>query len=109
MPSLHAWELLWAEPAPRTRVRLCGRLKVEIDGQEPALPSGQGASLLGYLLASPEREADRSQLIEVLWPYRAPRDPYAALRPILSRLRGALGRAALEGRKRIRVRLPEPV
>ena len=32
---VHAWELLWAEPAPRTRVRLCGGLALEIDGERP--------------------------------------------------------------------------
>ena len=45
----------------------------------------------------------------MLWPHRAPRDPQAALRPILSRLRRALGPDALEGRERLRLRLPEPV
>ena len=106
---VHAWELLWAEPTPRTRARLCGDLAVEIDGERLVPPGGQAASLLGFLLASPERAADRAELIDVLWPHRAPRDPQAALRPILSRLRRALGPAALEGRERLRLRLPEPV
>ena len=106
---VHAWEFLWAEPAPRTRVRLCGELALEIDGERRVPPGGQAASLLGFLLASPERAADRAELIEVLWPHRAPRDPHTALRPILSRLRRALGPAALEGRERLRLRLPEPV
>ena len=68
---VHAWEFLWAEPAPRTRVRLCGELALEIDGERRVPPGGQAASLLGFLLASPERAADRAELIEVLWP--APR------------------------------------
>ena len=106
---VRAWELLWAEPAPRTRARLCGDLSVEIDGERLVPPGGQATSLLGFLLASPERAAERAELIDVLWPHRAPRDPQAALRPILSRLRRALGTAALEGRERIRLRLPEPV
>ena len=105
----HAWELLWAEPAPRTRARLCGELTVEIDGERREPPGGQAASLLGFLLASPERAADRAELIEVVWPHRAPRDPHAALRPLLSRLRRVLGAGALEGRERLRLRLPEPV
>ena len=104
-----AWELLWAEPAPRTRARLCGELAVEIDGERREPPGGQAASLLGFLLTSPERAADRAELIEVLWPHRAPRDPHAALRPLLSRLRRVLGTGALEGRERLRLRLPEPV
>jgi DNA-binding SARP family transcriptional activator/tetratricopeptide (TPR) repeat protein len=106
---LRAWELLWAEPAPRTRARLFGHLSVAIDGEELEPPRGQAASLLGYLLANPERVADRAELIDVLWPHRAPRDPQAALRPILSRLRRALAPAALNGRERIHLQLPEPV
>jgi DNA-binding SARP family transcriptional activator/tetratricopeptide (TPR) repeat protein len=104
-----AWELLWAEPLPRTRVRLFGRLAVEIDGEPRVPPSGQAASLLGFLLAAPERAADRAELIDVLWPHRAPRDPQGALRPILSRMRSALAPATLEGRERIRLQLPDPV
>ena len=107
--AIHAWELLWAEPVPRTRVRLCGEPALAIDGERLEAPGGQAGALLGYLLASPERAADRAELIEVLWPGRAPRDPQAALRPILSRLRRALGPAELEGRERLRLRLPEPV
>jgi DNA-binding SARP family transcriptional activator/tetratricopeptide (TPR) repeat protein len=107
--SLQVWELLWAEPTPRTRARLCGGLTIEIDGEQLVPTGGQAAALLAFLLASPERAADRAELIEVLWPHGAPRDPQAALRPILSRLRRALAPAALEGRERIRLRLPEPV
>ena len=105
----HAWELLWAEPVPRTRARLCGGPALEIDGQRIAAPGGQAGSLLAFLLASPERAAERGELIEILWPGRAPRDPQAALRPILSRLRRALGPAELEGRDRLRLILPAPV
>ncbi len=72
-------------------------------------PGGQAASLLGFLLASPELAADRSELIDVLWPQRPPRDPQTALRPILSRMRRALDPATLEGRRRVRLTLPQPV
>jgi DNA-binding SARP family transcriptional activator/tetratricopeptide (TPR) repeat protein len=107
--AVEAWELLWAEPAPRTRVRLCGELALEIDGERRPLPGGQASSLLGFLLATPERAAERGELIGVLWPHRAPRDPQAVLRPVLSRLRAALAPGTLDGRERIRLRLPEPV
>src|SRR5919198_3327129 len=76
--SVEAWELLWAEPAPRTRVRLCGELRLEIDGEPRAAPGGQAASLLGFLLASQERAAERAELIDALWPERPPRDPKTA-------------------------------
>ncbi|MET0684966.1 MAG: AAA family ATPase [Solirubrobacteraceae bacterium] len=109
LDRVHAWELLWAEPVPRTRARLCGGLVLEIDGARHEAGGGQAAALLAFLLARPDRTADRGELIEILWPGRAPRDPQAALRPILSRLRRVLAPAELEGRERIRLRLPEPV
>jgi DNA-binding SARP family transcriptional activator/tetratricopeptide (TPR) repeat protein len=98
------------EPQPRTRARLCGPLGLEIDGVDVArgLPGGQPTALLGYLLASPDRAADRDELIGVLWPESPPRDPQGALRPILSRLRRAVAPAAIEGRDRLRLLLPAP-
>ena len=41
---VHAWELLWAEPAPRTRIRLCGGLTLEIDGERRDAPGGQAGT-----------------------------------------------------------------
>jgi pentatricopeptide repeat protein len=108
---VRTWELLWREPQPRTRVRLCGRLELEMDGRDSGrtLPAGQGRTLLCYLLANRDRAAHRDELIAVLWPERPPRDAPAALRPVLSRLRRVLGPATLEGRERLRLTLPEPV
>ncbi|HEY6693978.1 MAG TPA: AAA family ATPase [Solirubrobacteraceae bacterium] len=99
------------EPQARTRGRLCGPLGLEIDGLDVAsgLPGGQATALFCYLLASPDRAADRDELIAVLWPESPPRDPQGALRPILSRLRRAVGPAAIEGRDRLRLLLPDPV
>jgi DNA-binding SARP family transcriptional activator/tetratricopeptide (TPR) repeat protein len=100
-----------SEPQARTRGRLCGSLGLEIDGLDVAsrLPGGQATALLCYLLASPERAADRDELIAVLWPENPPRDPQGALRPILSRLRRVVEPAAIEGRDRLRLLLPDPV
>src|SRR5512145_2692827 len=97
--------------AARTSLRLCGAPALEIDGHDltPALPAGQPGALLWYLLAAPDRAADRDELIELLWPDSRPRDPQGALRPVLSRLRRALAPATLEGRERLRLALPEPV
>jgi SARP family transcriptional regulator, regulator of embCAB operon len=102
-------ELLWREPEPRTRIRLCGRFELEIDGRDRALPGGQAGAVLCFLLAQRERVADRDELIDVLWPQRPPSDAQAALRPILSRVRRAVAPATLEGRERLRLALPEPV
>jgi DNA-binding SARP family transcriptional activator len=99
------------EPQASSVVRLCGPFALEIDGHDVAgaLPRGQATSLVCYLLASPGRVANRDELIAVLWPERPPRDPPGALRPILSRLRRALAPAAIEGRERLRLLLPDPV
>ena len=52
---------------------------------------------------------DRGELIAMLWPEGAPKDPQAQLRPILSGLRRALGPKALEGREQLQLVLPDPV
>jgi DNA-binding SARP family transcriptional activator len=98
-------------PVTRTRIRLLGSLQLEIDGRDvaAAAPGGQVRSLLLYLIAHRERAADRGELIGVLWPERPPKDPQAAVRPILSRLRRALAPATIEGTERLRLSLPEPV
>ena len=96
---------------PRTRVRLCGPLGLEVDGRDltAALPAGQARLLLAYLLAHGGGPVERMELVDLLWPDRPPRDPLAALRPILSRLRRTLAPVAIQGRERVRLVLPEPV
>ena len=95
----------------RTQIRLCGALGMEIDGRDvtAALPAGQARTLLAYLLAHGGGPVNRCDLVDVLWPDRPPREPLAALRPILSRLRRALAPAEIEGRERLRLVLPEPI
>jgi DNA-binding SARP family transcriptional activator/tetratricopeptide (TPR) repeat protein len=96
---------------PGTTIRLCGRFVVEIDGEEivDRLPSGQARSVLTYLIANRDHAVDRAELVDVIWPHSPPKDPQGDLRPILSRLRRALAPAALEGRDRLHLVLPEPV
>lgn len=108
---LAAWELLWSEPPPRTRARLCGQLALEVDGRDlaPGLPGGQAGALLAYLLSRPGHCASRDELIAITWPQAPPQDPPAALRPLLSRLRRALAPATIEGRQQLRLALPEPI
>ncbi|HEX5608925.1 MAG TPA: AAA family ATPase [Solirubrobacterales bacterium] len=111
MARARSTTILDSDGGPRTRVSLCGPLGLEVDGRDltPGLPGGQASALLAFLLAQPERTASRDELIAVAWPERAPQDPQAAVRPILSRLRRALAPAELEGRQQIRLVLPEPV
>jgi DNA-binding SARP family transcriptional activator/tetratricopeptide (TPR) repeat protein len=99
------------EPDPRTRIRLCGPLALEVEGRElgRTLPGGQAGALLAYLLSSDGLSARRDELIEAVLPGRAPQEAQAALRPLLSRLRRAIAPAGIEGRERLRLVLPAPV
>ena len=103
------WELLWGEPAPRSRIRLCGEPLLEIDGERRTHGGGQAAALLAFLLASPQRSGGPRRADRRAVARSTPRDPQAALRPLLSRLRRAIAPAELEGRDRLRLALPEPV
>ena len=83
------------------RVHLCGRLRVEWDGErlEGALPGRQGRLLFAFLTLHRDRLVRRDELVEALWSGgRAAPGGDALLRPPLSRLRSALGPGRLEGR-----------
>jgi SARP family transcriptional regulator, regulator of embCAB operon len=69
----------------RTKVQLCGRLAVELDGErvEDRLPGRQGRLLLAFLAANRNRTLTRAQLLDALWPDG--RD--GGLAPLLSKLR----------------------
>ena len=94
----------------RTRVHLCGRLEVLWDGEqlEAALPGRQSRLLFAYLTLHRGRPVRRDELIEALWSDAgAPRGGDALLRPLLSRLRRALGDGRLEGRAELRLLFPD--
>jgi DNA-binding SARP family transcriptional activator len=95
----------------RTRVQLCGRLSVEVDGAQLAgrLRGKQVPLLLAYLLLNRSRHVGRDELIGVLWPDKAPVSQDGALRTLLSRLRFALGSETLIGRDELILDLPDPV
>jgi DNA-binding SARP family transcriptional activator len=95
----------------RTRIQLCGRLSVEVDGAELAgsLRGKQVRLLLAYLVLARQRPVGREELIGALWPLNAPRSQDAALRTLLSRLRSSLGTEVLVGRDELVLELPEPV
>ena len=84
-----------------TRIQLCGRMTVEIEGRrfEEQLPGRQGRLLFAYLAANRVRPVERSELAGVLWPLGSP--PTTAettLTGVLSRLRHALGEKVVQGR-----------
>ncbi len=95
----------------RTRIQLCGRLSVEIDGQQraPALRGRQVPLVLAYLALNRERDVGRDELSDALWPRQAPQSQDGSLRTLLSRLRSALGADVVPGRERLQLALPEPV
>ena len=91
-----------------TRIQLCGRLAVQLAGREltESLPGGQARVLFTFLVMSRALPARRDELIEALWPWRAPAGADPSLSALLSRLRAVLGADVLTGRFEIRMRLP---
>jgi hypothetical protein len=75
---------------------------------------GRGSRLPAWVASNLEvclhrdRPIRRDQLAAAVWEERAPANPDAALRVVLSRLRRALGADALPGRTELRLALPEP-
>jgi DNA-binding SARP family transcriptional activator len=94
-----------------TRIQLCGRLSVEIDGVQLSerLRGRQVPLLLAYLVLNRARHVGRDELIDALWPHQPPVSQDAALRTLLSRLRSSLGSSTLAGRDELILALPEPV
>src|SRR6201995_1226602 len=94
-----------------TRIQLCGRLSVEIDGVQLSerLRGKQVPLLLAYLVLNRGRHVGRDELIGPLGPTHAPVSQDAALRTLLSRLRSSLGADTLIGRDELILTMPEPV
>jgi SARP family transcriptional regulator, regulator of embCAB operon len=69
----------------RTKVQLCGRFVVELDGRrvEAELPGRQGRLLFAYLSVNRNRTLTREQLLDAMW--TDGRD--GGLAPLLSKLR----------------------
>ena len=91
-----------------TRIRLCGQLEVELGGDriEDRLRGRQTPLIFALLVLSRGRAVTRDELIGAVWPYAPPVNPEGALRPLLSRLRQAIGPDTLVGRRELRLSLP---
>ncbi|HEX6023657.1 MAG TPA: BTAD domain-containing putative transcriptional regulator, partial [Solirubrobacter sp.] len=92
-----------------TRIQLCGRLIVELQGRrlEDSLRGRQGRLLFAYLALNRDRPVRRDELAEALWAGKGAPPAYESLlAPPLSRLRKALGPGVLEGRSELQLVLP---
>jgi DNA-binding SARP family transcriptional activator len=89
------------------RVALCGPLRVELSGRrvEDQLPGRQGRLVLAFLVVNRGRPVSRDELVDLLWPDNAPAAPESSLRPLLTRLRRALGDERLVGRAQLGLEL----
>lgn len=92
----------------RTRIQLCGRFVLELDGRriEAELPSRQGRLLFAYLALNRDHAATRDELVDAIWPYATPTSAPSALSVLVSKVRHALGNQMLSGRTDLRLKLP---
>ncbi len=90
-----------------TRISLCGRLSVELEGERVELPGRQGRLLVAYLVLHRDRPVRRDELVEALWPDGDAPGGSEALAPPLSRVRRALGVERLVGRGELQLVLPD--
>ncbi len=90
------------------RIRLCGRLEVELGGRsiEERLPGRQGPLVLALMVLNRTRPVARDELIAALWPEEPPADPDEALSALLSKVRRAVGRDTVTGRRELTLVLP---
>ena len=95
------------QPGP-TRIQLCGRLVVELEGKriENQLPGGKGKLLFGYLALNRDRRLGRDELLVAVYGEEAPPQKHSSLSVLLSKLRGVIGQERLAGRSEIELVLP---
>jgi DNA-binding SARP family transcriptional activator len=95
------WRYL-VETLGETRIQLCGRLVVRLDGRrvEDELPGRQGRLAFAYLAAHRHQPVTRDELIDALWSEQSASD---RLSPVLSKLRAVV---PIEGRGEVRLALP---
>jgi len=91
-----------------TRIQLCGRLVVELDGRrvEHALPGPKGSLLFAYFVLNRDRRMSRDELLTAIYGEEASPDQRASLSVLLSKLRSVIGQELLAGRSEIELVLP---
>jgi pentatricopeptide repeat protein len=96
-----------AQPG-ETRIQLCGRFVVRLDGRrvEEALPGDKGQLLFAYLVLNRLRRIDRDELLIAVYGEEATPDHLPRLSVLLSKLRRVVGPELLSGRSQIELVLP---
>ncbi len=91
-----------------TRIQLCGRLVVELDGKrvEDSIPGAKGRLLFAYLVLNRDRRTSRDELLTAVYGEGASPDQHPSLSVLLSKLRSAIGQELLAGRSEIELVLP---
>jgi len=97
--------------ASRLRIKLCGGLAVEQDGErlDGRLPSRQARIVFARLVDQHGHAISRASLADALWGDSPPPSRDVALRAVLSGARRVLGPESLEGRGELRLVLPDDV
>jgi DNA-binding SARP family transcriptional activator len=89
-----------------TRLQLCGRVVIRVDGRAIDLPGRQGRLLFVYLALNRLRLVRRAELLDAVWPESRPSGSESALSALLSKLRRQLGPGQLPPRGEVRLVLP---
>jgi DNA-binding SARP family transcriptional activator len=91
-----------------TRIQLCGRLMVRLDGRrlEDALPGAKGELLFAYLVLNRLRRIGRDELLNAVYGEEATPDHQPRFSVLLSKLRRVLGSELVTGRGAIELQLP---
>jgi len=94
-----------------TRIQLCGRFVVRLDGQrvEEALPGDKGQLLFAYLVLNRLRRIDRDELLIAVYGEDATPGHHPRLSVLLSKLRRVIGSERLTGRAQLELVLPAGV
>jgi SARP family transcriptional regulator, regulator of embCAB operon len=102
--------LLAMGQAGETRIQLCGRFVVRLDGRrvEDSLPGEKGHLLFAYLVLNRLRRVDRDELLIAVYGEEATPDHHPRLSVLLSKLRRVVGPELVTGRAQIELALPVP-
>jgi DNA-binding SARP family transcriptional activator len=86
-----------------TRIQLCGRLVVQLEGErlEDSLPGVKGRLLFAYLVLNRARRLSRDQLLIAVYGDDASPEQSSSLSVLLSKLRAVVGTVVLAGRSEL--------